>query len=162
MTAADYQAQYGAKKPAADRMSPSEYREQHVKPKAKKAPKWGAMPKQSESEQKCEGVRLEIKPLSVNRAWKGQRFKSDTYKQYEKAVLLMLPQISLPAPPYRLSLVFGFSNLASDLDNPAKCFIDCMQKAYGFNDKHITELHIKKTLVPKGQEYIEFNILTAE
>ena len=114
------------------------------------------------SGQAGDAVKLDIKPLSVNSAWKGQRFKTDAYRNYEKAVLLMLPKISLPAPPYKLSLVFGFSNLASDLDNPAKCFIDCMQKAYVFNDKHIAELNIKKELVGKGCEFITFNIQTAD
>lgn len=139
---------------------PSGQPEQHegnVRPKAVKCPE----KKQSESQQQSECVKLEIKPLSVNKAWKGQRFKTDAYRRYEQSVLLLLPQIILPEPPYKLSLVFGFSNLACDLDNPAKCFIDCMQKAYGFNDKHITELNIKKELVAKGGEFITFQILTA-
>lgn len=106
-------------------------------------------------------MRLDIKPLSVNEAWKGRRFKTDKYTRYEQAVLLLLPKIKLPEPPFKLSLVFGFSNLASDIDNPVKNFVDCLQKKYGFNDKLITELHIRKELVRKGSEYIQFEILNA-
>lgn len=106
-------------------------------------------------------MKLDIKPLSVNEAWKGRRFKTDKYSRYEKAVLLMLPKIAIPDPPYKLSLVFGFSSLASDIDNPVKNFVDCLSKKYGFNDKLITELHIKKELVSKGSEFIQFEILNA-
>lgn len=106
-------------------------------------------------------MKLDIKPLSVNEAWQGKRFKTPAYKRYETALLFILPKIKLPEPPYKLSLVFGFSNIAADLDNPAKLFIDCMQKKYGFNDKHIFELNIKKEVVKKGSEFITFTILTA-
>ena len=106
-------------------------------------------------------MKLNIKPLSINEAFKGQRFKTSTYSKYEKAVLFLLPKIKLPEPPYKLSLVFGFSNSCADLDNPCKPFIDCLQKKYGFNDKHILELHIKKEIVAKGSEVIQFEILTA-
>ena len=102
--------------------------------------------------------KLNIKPLSVNEAWQGQRFKTDKYKQYEQDVLLMLPKIKLPEPPFKLSLEFGFSNSASDLDNPVKCFTDCLQKKYGFNDKHIFELHVIKTKTEKGKEFIKFEL----
>lgn len=106
-------------------------------------------------------VRLDIKPLSVNQAWCGKRFKTPAYLQYEKEVLSILPKINLPEPPYRISFVFGFSNNASDLDNPVKLVQDILSKKYGFNDKLITELSIKKQVVKKGSEFIQFEILNA-
>jgi Holliday junction resolvase RusA-like endonuclease len=106
-------------------------------------------------------IRLDIKPLSVNLAWKGQRFRTTAYKTYQIQVRQLLPAIQLPEPPYKLSFVFGFSNSASDLDNPVKCVQDIIATHYGFNDKLIVELNIKKELVKKGNEFIEFELLTA-
>ena len=55
-------------------------------------------------------IGLKIKPLSVNDAWQGKRFKTDTYKAYEKQVLLMLPKIEIPEGPLTINLEFGFSS----------------------------------------------------
>lgn len=100
-----------------------------------------------------------IKPLSINEAFKGRRFKTKDYQSYEKSVLLLLPKrIELPKPPYAVYFEFGFSNKASDWDNPVKPFQDCLQKKYGFNDKDIYEANVKKVIVPKGKEYIKFEI----
>ena len=101
-----------------------------------------------------EDIRLDIKPLSVNRAWQGRRFKTPEYERYERAMLLMLPCIKLPEPPYRIYYEFGFSNKQSDLDNPIKQLGDILQKKYGFNDKEIYEAFIRKKIVKRGQEYI--------
>jgi hypothetical protein len=129
---------------------------------AKKKPvtKWPE-PKLSESGKQTESIKLFIKPLSVNNAWQGKRFRSDAYNEYRKAIKRLLPAIELPPPPYCLSFVFGFSNNASDLDNPVKCIQDILAENYGFNDKLITELHIKKEIVAKGSEFIQFDIKTA-
>ena len=37
------------------------------------------------------GCALMIKPLSVNEAWQGKRFKTNSYKSYEKDVMRLLP-----------------------------------------------------------------------
>jgi Holliday junction resolvase RusA-like endonuclease len=107
-------------------------------------------------------IGLKIKPLSVNKAWKGKRYKTDEYKAYEKAVLLMLPNIEIPEGHLHVSLEFGFSNKASDLDNPIKPFIDILQKKYGFNDSRIYEYDLKKKKTIKGADYIMFDIKEAE
>lgn len=105
-----------------------------------------------------EDIRLDIKPLSVNRAWEGRRFKSGEYEVYERAVLLMLPTIKLPEPPFRIYYEFGFSNKLCDYDNPIKATQDCLQKKYGFNDNEIYEAFIRKRIVKKGQEYIRVKL----
>ena len=107
-------------------------------------------------------IKLNIKPLSVNEAWQGKRFKTVKYKKYEKDVLLMLPRIKLPPPPYKLYYEWGFSNKASDVDNPIKPFMDILQKKYLFNDKEIYELHLKKAIVAKGKEYIKFELTSLD
>jgi len=43
-------------------------------------------------------IRLNIKPLSVNQAWQGRRFKTHKYHVFERAVLLMLPNITIKPP----------------------------------------------------------------
>lgn len=102
-------------------------------------------------------TRLECKPLSVNEAWQGRRFKTEKYKKYETDLLYLLPKLSVPLPPYRLEIEFGMSKL-SDIDNPLKPFLDVLQKKYQINDRHILELKVKKTLVKKEQEFISFKI----
>lgn len=105
-------------------------------------------------------IKIPIKPLSVNEAWQGRRFKTPKYVQYERDVLLLLPKIKLPDPPYKITYVFGLSNKLSDLDNPVKPITDILQKKYGLNDKDIYEAHLTKKITPKGKEYIEFKIET--
>ena len=103
-------------------------------------------------------VKIDIKPLSVNKAWQGRRFKTEVYKQYRKDVASMLTAIKLPEPPYELNLEFGFSSKASDLDNPVKLFQDILSTKYGFNDNQIYRLVVEKRIVKKGEEYIKFLI----
>lgn len=107
-------------------------------------------------------IGLKVKPLSVNRCWQGKRFKTPEYKSYEKSLLLMLPNLTVKDCDIRLDLEFGFSSSASDIDNPIKPFVDILQKKYGFNDKKIIELNVKKKKCQKGAEYIIFNIKQLE
>jgi len=60
--------------------------------------------------------------------------------------------------PLEVSLVVGLSNMASDVDNVVKPFIDVLQTKYKFNDKYIFRLVVEKKLVVKGAEFIEFYI----
>jgi Holliday junction resolvase RusA-like endonuclease len=104
--------------------------------------------------------RLDIKPLSVNEAWQGRRFKTPDYKSYESALLLILPRtLKVPESGYlSLYLEVGFSSKASDWDNPIKPFQDVLQKKYHFNDNRIKSSQVEVYEVPKGQEYIIFEI----
>jgi Holliday junction resolvase RusA-like endonuclease len=104
-------------------------------------------------------MRIEIKPLSVNDAWKGRRFRTDKYKDYQKEIALKLPNIKNDFQGnLKINIVFGFSSKGSDIDNPLKPFLDCLQKKYGVNDNQIYELHVKKEIVKKGYEFINFEI----
>ena len=104
-------------------------------------------------------MRVNIKPLSVNGAWRGRRFKTLEYKAYEKEVMLKLPKnIDIPEGEIHLTLIIGYSNKASDIDNAAKPFIDILQKKYGFNDSRIYKLVMVKNIVKKGEEYIDFEL----
>lgn len=102
---------------------------------------------------------IPIKPLSVNEAWKGRRFKTDKYKNYINAVNLLLPRsFVLPEPPYKIYFEFGFSSKLSDWDNPIKQIQDIICKKYSFDDKLIREGNVKTFIVPKGKEYIKWRI----
>jgi Holliday junction resolvase RusA-like endonuclease len=102
-------------------------------------------------------VKLNVKPLSVNEAWKGSRFKTKAYLSYEKALLLMLPNRDLKDVE-KVNIEFGFSSKLADIDNPVKPILDILQKKYGFNDRDIFELNIKKVVVKKGEEFIKISI----
>lgn len=103
--------------------------------------------------------KIKQKPLSVNEAWQGKRFKTQAYKQYEKDMLLQMPTKKIdPSQMLRVEFFFGFSNSASDLDNPVKLLMDLAQKKYGFNDKNVFELNVRKCLVKKGEEFIQMGI----
>jgi len=103
-------------------------------------------------------IKVNLKPLSVNDAWQGKRFKTPKYKQYEKNCLLMLPSLKVSNNRLKISIEYGFSNKMSDVDNPTKLILDILQKKYGFNDNKIYELHLIKKIVEKGNEYFSFFI----
>lgn len=103
---------------------------------------------------------IDIKPLSVNDAWQGRRFKTKEHKQWERDVLFLLPRFTMPEPPYEIYLRFGFSSSASDIDNPVKQTIDVLAKKYQFNDKLIHRAVIEKVKVEKGREFIQWDLTT--
>lgn len=106
-------------------------------------------------------VMIKIVPLSVNRAYRGRRFRTPEYEAYERELYYQLPPLPAKmvlAEGITLWIWWGLSNKASDIDNPVKPFQDILQKRYGFNDKMIHELHVFKTHVARGKEYIKFKV----
>ena len=104
--------------------------------------------------------KINIKPMSVNGAFKGRKFRTKEYDRYEKSIMLMLPKIKLPPQPFALTLEFGFSSPLADVSNPIKLIEDILQKKYDFNDREIYKVIATKKHVKKGQEYILWNIET--
>lgn len=102
-------------------------------------------------------INLQVKPLSVNECWQGVRYKTPAYTRYERQVLLLLPKAEITNVE-RVEIEFGVSSKLADIDNPVKPILDILQKKYGFNDRDIFELTIRKTLTKKGQEYINIKI----
>ena len=101
---------------------------------------------------------INIKSLSVNKAWKGKRFKTKAYKDYEQELYYILPNLSIPKNKLSLEIAWGFSNSSSDIDNPIKPFLDVLQHKYDFDDKMIYELILRKQLVTKANDFIKFEI----
>lgn len=103
--------------------------------------------------------KIKQKPLSQNIAFQGRRFKTPEYKRYQDTMLLLMPKKKIDSDQMlRIEFFFGFSNKASDLDNPVKLLLDIAQKKYGFNDKNVFELNVRKCLVKKGEEFIQMGI----
>lgn len=104
-------------------------------------------------------VQIHIKPLSVNDAWQGKRFKTPAYKAYEQEVMLRLPRdYKVPAEgDLEACYEFGLNTLA-DWDNPIKPLQDILQKKYGFDDRRIVKATVVKNTVKKGDGYFNFSI----
>lgn len=105
--------------------------------------------------------RVNIKPLSVNEAWRGRRFKTDAYQSFERACLYMLPNnIVIPVTKkLEIHYRFGLSNKLCDLVNPEKLITDVLCKKYGFDDRYIQRMVLERVEVEKGQEFFEFEIM---
>jgi Holliday junction resolvase RusA-like endonuclease len=101
---------------------------------------------------------VNIKPLSVNEAWQGRRYKTPAYKRYAQELNILLPKIKLPEPPFTVIYHVFYSSKASDIDNFLKAFNDCLQKKYNFNDNLIYHSRQTKHIVSKGSEKIQFSI----
>lgn len=103
---------------------------------------------------------IQIKPLSVNECFKGKRFRTVKYDIFIRNMLLLLPlKLDIPNQTnIKLAIEFGFSSKASDIDNCCKSFIDCLVKKYKVDDRFIYEMHVFKSIVKKGDEYIKFKI----
>ena len=102
--------------------------------------------------------RLEIKPLSLNGAYRGRRFTTPALKVFKESIGYMLPKIEIPEGKLAITFVFAVSSKNSDGDNLIKCVQDAIAERYFFNDKRIYEWHVYKEDVKKGQEYIDFDI----
>lgn len=107
-------------------------------------------------------VRIHIKPLSINAAYRGRRFATKELKQYHTDILKMLPRIEVPDGKIEVRYVFGVSSKQADGDNCIKAFQDILAEAYGFNDKRIYKWTVEKKDVAKGNEFIEFDLSTVD
>lgn len=97
---------------------------------------------------RSEGVRIDISPLSVNKAWQGKRFKTDDYKQFEKDMLRLLPKKKTIPGRIKVDLTFYLKPTSfslSDIDNFLKPILDCLVKReYFTDDRYIEELACRK------------------
>ena len=106
--------------------------------------------------------RIAQKPLSVNRAYKGRKYKTPDYTMFAESVWYRLLQLDPAKPPEGAKFAhyrWGFSSKNSDTDNPTKVFQDILTKFWGFRaDTDIEFIILERAIVPKGEEYIEFHI----
>jgi len=108
-------------------------------------------------------IKLPIKPLSVNQAFRAvgsKMLKSREYNNYSKKLPLLLPPMhQLPPDELVLIIKFYFATKASDIDNPIKPMQDLICDYYGVNDNKIYMLLVEKHTGHKGNERIEFEFL---
>lgn len=105
-------------------------------------------------------MRIKIKPLSVNDAWRWRRIKSDEYIKYTSDLFILLPsRVIIPKWPLEVIYKFGLSNKNADYDNPVKPFQDVFFSKYWINDKLIFRAIVEKEIVKKWEEYAEIHIL---
>jgi len=103
--------------------------------------------------------KLPIKSLSSNQAYTGRRFATDELEAYKQEIWLLAPKLLVPEGcRLEVEYEFGVSQKNIDLDNQIKIFQDSLAEAYEFNDNRIYKIVARKVDVPKGKEYIAFNI----
>ena len=103
-------------------------------------------------------IKVQIKPLSANEAWRGIKRKTPAYMRYERDLSLLLPSLVVPSGKLEVFYRFGLSSKNSDYDNCVKQFQDVISKKYDFNDNRIYRAVIEKVDVKKGEEFIVFDI----
>lgn len=105
-------------------------------------------------------IELKTKALSVNALYRGRRFRTKKYDEYEQEVWFQLPKANIEVnkgDKLKISYWFGISKL-SDLTNCLKGIEDIISKKYGFNDNQVMETHCYKEVVKKGGEYIKIEV----
>jgi len=104
-------------------------------------------------------ITLKIKPLSLNHAYCGRRFKTPELEYFKQQVYLFTPKnLKIPEGKLAVKYVFGVSSKNADGDNLIKAFQDAISEKYGFNDKIIYKWEVEKIDVEKGSEFISFSI----
>lgn len=109
-------------------------------------------------------VRLNQKPFSANKMHYA-KFKKDTaeYREFKEDIFGLLGNHEYDfkdSDKFKLSLVVGYSNSLSDLDNAFKPLLDSMQLAMKFDDRQVFEIEALKDKVKKGDEYIMVRLET--
>lgn len=104
-------------------------------------------------------AKVKVKALSVNKLYRGRRFRTPEYDTYEQEVMWQLPPAELIGEDLTLKLTVGLSNANADLSNTVKAIEDIAQKKYGFNDKHINHIEMHRDRVKKGFEYVDIEII---
>ena len=103
-------------------------------------------------------ISLDIRPLSVNRAWQGRRYSTPEKKRYEAMVHSQLPSAKIPGPYYRVDYKFFLIQFArTDQQNLLKCLTDCfVRRGIITDDRMIIDERIRK--FPAAKDRIEVEI----
>lgn len=105
-------------------------------------------------------LEIPIKPLSVNQAWAGRRFKTPLYKQYEKDIYRLLPigqyDMNCKEEVYVVYVFYFSAYVLSDNVNPEKLITDILVKRqYLKDDRYIKGTVCFKEPCAKGHEKID-------
>lgn len=108
---------------------------------------------------------LPIKPLSVNKAYRGRRFSTDEHKKFKDMASIRLKKMDLPKlkPKEKFYMIYiFFVSGTSDADNFIKTAQDSICAALGTDDRYVESLYCRKVKCKKGSEKIFFDIFTNE
>ena len=108
-------------------------------------------------------IKIPLKPLSVNKAWQGRRFKSSYYKQFEKDISKLLPRArKTMKEEIEIHYTFYLKNYKlSDVDNLIKPLQDqLVAKGYFKDDRQIVFLTAEK--IKSIEDKIEVEIISYE
>lgn len=103
-------------------------------------------------------VEQDIKPLSINKAFQGRRFKTKQYQDFEALCLYSMPKYQQIRNFVSIDIIFYFKNNRSDIDNCIKPILDIIvKKGYIEDDRKIMKLTVQKRIT-KGKEGFGFRI----
>ena len=106
-------------------------------------------------------IELPIKPLSVNEAFQGRRFKTKKAKAYDTLLTAILPRRREPGPFYAISYRFELVNCwRTDYDNLIKILQDCIvRQGIISDDRKIVRAVIEKYPAKKDEIMVEIESL---
>ncbi|KKM27055.1 hypothetical protein LCGC14_1578590 [marine sediment metagenome] len=92
-----------------------------------------------------------IKPISINAAYQGRRFKTPNCLSYEQELAYALPKMPMIEGDVIVSIHFYLVNYATtDVSNLVKILEDMLVKRGLIeDDRKVVELHLKKTKAKK-------------
>lgn len=108
-------------------------------------------------------IQLPIKPMSINAAFQGRRYKTKEYKAWEESVLWLLKKYADQfTGKVEVRITWYLKNASrTDLDNPTKLAMDALTKSGIIrDDRDIWYMTIEK--VKSNQEGIDIEILPFE
>ncbi len=107
-------------------------------------------------------IKLPVKALSTNKIYGGRKRRSYHYKNYRRLVLGLLKEYDKKIynldGNLSLTMDVGFSSPLSDLSNAIKATEDLIAEYFSFNDRFVVEIHMRKFLVHKGNEFINIDL----
>src|SRR3990167_9805919 len=91
-------------------------------------------------------LKVDVKAISINKAFQGQRFKTKECKEYEKELLYQLPKKPMIEGEIEIWFDFFLINYArTDISNLIKVTEDLLVKrGYFEDDRKIVKMHISK------------------
>lgn len=103
-------------------------------------------------------IKVEIKPLSINDAFQGRRFKTKESKQFDMDMATILPRKEMIRGIVEIHYQFFMVNHSmADYDNVIKCFQDnLVKKGYIEDDRKIYRAVIDK--IPSKEDYVKIII----
>lgn len=103
-------------------------------------------------------VEIPLKPLSINQAFQGQRYKTPECKHYEECLWYLLPKKTIIKGKIHILYRFFLKNHARmDIDNLVKVLQDMIvKKGYIEDDRLIYRMVVEK--VPSKSDKIQIEI----